>query len=117
MDAGEHGHRQGKAGSVMIFFQGTDNKLWRANPDGSGGVNLGGYKTRSTPIAFGNFVYFQGTDTLWRINLDGTGGINLGGYKTSSSPFVTSGDVYFRGTDNALWKINLDGGGGVHLGG
>ena len=63
----------------MIYFQGTDNKLWRANPDGSGGVNLGGYKTQSTPIAFGNFIYFQGTDnTLWRINLDGTLASGLG---------------------------------------
>ena len=35
----------------MIYFEGTDNKLWRANPDGSAGINLGGYKTKSTPIA------------------------------------------------------------------
>ena len=69
----------------MLYFQGTDNKLWRTNPDGSAGVNLGGYQTKSTPIAFGNYIYFQGTDDkLWRINLDGTGGVDLGGYKTSS---------------------------------
>ena len=102
----------------MIYFEGTDNKLWRANPDGSAGINLGGYKTKSTPIAFGNFVYFQGTDDkLWRINLDGSQGINLGGYKTSSAPFISAGNVYFQGTDNKLWKINLDGTGGVNVGG
>ena len=66
---------------LMIYFQGTDDKLWRINPDGSGGVNLGGYKTKSTPTVFGQYIYFQGTDNkLWRINIDGTGGIDLGGY-------------------------------------
>jgi hypothetical protein len=102
----------------MIYFEGTDNKLWRTNPDGSAGVNLGGYKTKSTPVAFGSNVYFQGTDDkLWKINLDGTGGVNLGGYKTKSSPFVTAANLYFQGTDDKLWKINLDGTGGVNLGG
>lgn len=101
----------------MIYFQGTDNKLWRANPDGSGGINLGGYQTKSTPVAFGNYVY-QGTDNkLWQINLDGTGGINLGRYKTSSAPFAAAGSMYFQGTDDKLWKINLDGTGGVNVGG
>ena len=102
----------------MLYFQGTDDKLWRTNPDGSAGVNLGGYKTKSTPIAFGNYIYFQGTDDkLWRINLDGSGGVDLGGYKTSSPVFVTVNNLFFRGTDNKLWKINLDGTGGVNLGG
>ena len=102
----------------MLYFQGTDNKLWRTNPDGSAGVNLGEYQTKSTPIAFGNYIYFQGTDDkLWRINLDGTGGVDLGGYKTSSPVFATVNNLFFRGTDNKLWKINLDGTGGVNLGG
>ncbi len=103
----------------MIYFQGTDSKLWQINPDGSAGLNLGGYQTKSTPIAFGDSVYFQGTDDkLWKINLDGTGGTNLGGgYKTKSTPFVTDQHVYFQGTDDKLWKINLDGTGGVNLGG
>ncbi len=102
----------------MLYFQGTDNKLWRTNPDGTGGVNLGGYQTKSTPIAFGNYIYFQGTDNkFWRINLDGSGGVDLGGYQTNSSPFVTVNNVFFQGTDNKLWKINLDGSAGVNLGG
>lgn len=45
----------------MIYFQGTDDKLWRINPDGSGGANLGGYKTRSSPTVYGPSIYFQGT--------------------------------------------------------
>jgi hypothetical protein len=102
----------------MIFFEGTDNKLWRANLDGSAGVNLGGYKTKSTPVVSGDHVYFQGTDDkLWKLNVDGTGGKNLGGYKCKSSPTVNSTNVYFQGTDDKLWKINLDGSGGTNLGG
>jgi hypothetical protein len=102
----------------MIYFRGTDDKLWAANPDGSNGFNVGGYKTNSTPVAFGQYVYFQGTDDkLWRINLDGSGGINLGGYKTSSPPCVTATYLFFQGTDNKLWRINLDGSGGLNIGG
>jgi PQQ-like domain len=103
---------------LMIYFQGTDDKLWRINPDGSGGVNLGGYKTKSTPTVFGQYIYFQGTDNkLWRINLDGNGGTDLGGYATNSTPFVAAGYVYFRGTDDKLWQITMDGKSGVNLGG
>jgi plastocyanin len=101
-----------------IYFQGTDNKLWRLNTDGTGGVNLGGYKTKSAPVVFGGHVYFQGTDdALWQILPDGTGGIRVGGgYKTSASPFVASG-IYFRGTDDKLWRVDLDGSNGMNLGG
>jgi hypothetical protein len=103
---------------LMIYFQGTDDKLWRINPNGSGGVNLGGYKTKSTPTVFGQYIYFQGTDNkLWRINLDGNGGTDLGGYATNSTPFVAAGYVYFRGTDDKLWQITMDGKSGVNLGG
>jgi hypothetical protein len=102
----------------MIYFRGTDDKLWQANLDGSAGVNLGGYKTKSTPVVFGDFIYFQGTDDkLWKVKLDGTGGVNLAGYKTSSSPFLTTEKIYFQGTDNKLWAINLDGSNGTNLGG
>jgi hypothetical protein len=101
----------------MIYFQGTDDKLWGVNPDGSGGVNIGGYKTKSTPVVRGDSLYFQGTDDkLWKVSLDGSNGVNLGGYKTSSSPFVTDDHAYFQGTDDKLWRIKLDGTDGVHLG-
>jgi hypothetical protein len=102
----------------MIYFQGTDDKLWRINLDGSAGLNLGGYQTKSTPMVFGDGVYFQGTDDkLWKINLDGSGGVYLGGYKTNSKPVVTVNSVYFQGTDDKLWKIKLDGTGGTNLSG
>jgi Domain of unknown function (DUF5050) len=102
----------------MLYFQGTDDKLWKLNIDGTGGVNLGGYKTRSSPVVAGDFIYFQGTDDkLWKVKLDGTGGVNLGGYKCASSPTVTADKIYFQGTDNKLWAVNLDGAGGVNLAG
>jgi hypothetical protein len=102
----------------MLYFQGTDDKLWQLNNDGSGGVNLGGYKTSSTPVASAGFIYFQGTDDkLWKVKLDGTGGVNLGGYKCASSPTVTADHIYFQGTDDKLWSVALDGTGGVNLGG
>ena len=72
-----------------IYFQGTDDKLWRILVDGTLGINLGGHKTKSSPVADGGFVYFQGTDNkLWRINIDGTGGIHLGGFDTASTPYL-----------------------------
>lgn len=102
----------------MIYFRGTDDKLWQINADGSSSANLGGYKTKSTPIAFGDFLYFEGTDDkLWRINLDGSGGINLGGYKTQSPPAVTIDGIYFQGTDDTLWHIGLDGSSGAPVSG
>ncbi len=102
----------------MLYFQGTDNKLWRLNTDGSAGVNIGGFKTKSPPVVYGNYVYFQGTDNkFWRANLDGSNGIDLGGYATNSTPCVAGQYVYFQGTDDRLWKVRLDGTGGVNLGG
>lgn len=102
----------------MLFFQGTDNKLWGLNVNGTGGVNIGGYKTQSTPVAFGPNLFFQGTDNkLWKTNLDGSNGIDLGGYATKSTPFLTVDHIYFQGTDNKLWKVALDGSGGTNLGG
>lgn len=108
---------------TSLYFQGTDNTLWRVNSDG-GGTSTG-YQTKSTPVVFGGHVYFQGSDdALWQINLDGTGGIRVGasngvdggnGYKTSAAPSV-AGHIFFRGIDDKLWKVNLDGSGGVVLG-
>ena len=61
-----------------VFFQGTDNTLWRINLDGSFGIKLGNYKTQSSPFVAGTYVYFRGTDDkLWRIHQDGSGGVNL----------------------------------------
>ena len=103
--------------NAQVYFQGTDSKLWKVDANGSG-QNIGGYKTKSTPVVFGGHVYFQGTDDkFWQILPDGSGGIVVGGgYKTSSSPFV-AGHLFFRGTDDKLWRVNLDGSAGVNLGG
>lgn len=103
-----------RSADAQVFFQGTDNKLWRVDANGSG-VNIGGHKTKSTPVVFGGHVYFQGTDDkLWQVLPDGSGGIQVGGvFKTSSAPFV-AGHIWFRGTDDKLWRVNLDGSGGVN---
>jgi hypothetical protein len=103
-----------------VYFRGTDDRLLRTNLDGTGGIQLAGFKTHSTPFVTDNYVIFQGTDDkLWRVNLDGSGGVNLGGFKAKSMPIVDTANnlVYFQGTDNALWRINLDGSQGTHLGG
>jgi Domain of unknown function (DUF5050) len=101
-----------------IYFQGTDDKLWRTNSNGADGKWLGGYKTKSTPCVYGEFIYFQGTDDkLWRINLDGSGGTNFAGHKAKSTPRVHGGRLYFQGTDNKLWRVELDGSGSTRLGG
>ena len=101
----------------MIYFQGTDNEIWRVNPDGSGGIKLG-LQAKSQPVVYGNTVYFQGMQNqLYQCNLDGTGLNILGGNSTASAPFVTATGVYFRGTGDRLWRIRLDGTGAMNLGG
>ena len=78
-------------GDGYIYFQGTDDKLWKVPTSGSGGVNLGGYKTNSTPwVAADGYVYFQGTDhTFWKvISTDGSSGKRVAGAEIDSMPFV-----------------------------
>jgi hypothetical protein len=112
------------AGNV-VYFRGTDDKLWRVNGDGTGQTQIGTNKTKSTPVVFadpvtGEWVYFQGTnDKLWKVRGDsaGTSLTQIGTNKTKSTPFVTfdssNGDVwvYFQGTDDKLWKVKNDGAG------
>lgn len=113
----------------VVYFQGTDNKLWKVNGDGTGQTQIGTNKTKSTPFVFadpltGEWVYFQGTDKkLWKVRGDsaGTDLTQIGGNKTNSTPFVTldsAGDVwvYFQGTDNKLWKVQSDGSGQTQIG-
>jgi hypothetical protein len=100
----------------MIYFQGTDNTLWRMKRDGSGGTKVAGFKTASSPVVFGDHIFFRGTDNqLWRSDLDGSNGMNLGGNKTNSTPCVTGEYVYFQGIDNRLLRVGLDGSGGTQL--
>ncbi len=116
--------------SGVVYFQGTDNKLWRVNGDGTGQTQIGTNKTKSTPFVFadpltGEWIYFQGADKkLWKVRGDsaGTDLTQIGANKTNSTPFVTfdssSGDVwvYFQGTDNKLWKVKSDGSGQTQIG-
>lgn len=93
----------------------------RVPTTGSGGTNLGGWKTNSSPfvsVADG-FVYFQGTDnTLWRVNKDDGSGGKVQGFQTKSPPYAPGdGFVYFQGTDNKLWKVPTTGAGSSNLGG
>ena len=83
--------------SGVVYFQGTDNKLWKVNGDGTGQTQIGTNKTKSTPFVFadpltGEWVYFQGTDNkLWKVRGDsaGTDLTQIGSNKTNSTPFVT----------------------------
>src|SRR5713101_2524925 len=102
----------------VVYFRGTDDKLWKVNGDGTGLTQIGTNKTKSTPFVFadpvtGEWVYFQGTDDkLWKVRGDsaGTGLTQIGTNKTKSTPFVTFDSwVYFQGTDNRLLKVFNDG--------
>ena len=106
-----------------VYFQGTDDKLWKVNIDNPNGDNmwLGGYKTKSSPFVSNGYIYFQGKgsgdkdDRLYKVNVNNPNGDNtwLGGYKTKSSPFVSNGYVYFQGSgsgdkDDRLYQVNVD---------
>ena len=95
----------------VVYFRGTDNKLWKVNADGTGQVNIGGNTTKSTPfVTSDGWVWFQGTDNkLWKIFNDGTRQSQPGNNSTSSSPMVVGDWVYFQGTDNKLLRMKIDG--------
>ena len=40
-----------------VFFQGTDNRLWRILIDGTQGINLGDLQTSSSPFATAQYVF------------------------------------------------------------
>jgi hypothetical protein len=95
-----------------VYFQGTDNTLWKVFNDGSQQSQIGNNTTASTPfVTPDGWVYFQGTDnTLWKVFNDGSQQSQIGNNTTASTPFVTAdGWVYFRGTDDTLWKVFNDG--------
>jgi hypothetical protein len=94
-----------------VWFQGTDNKLWKVCTDGTQQSQPGNNTTSSPPLVVGNSVFFRGTDNkLWMMKTDGTGLTNINKNTTSSTPCVTSdGWVWFQGTDDKLWKVCTDG--------
>jgi hypothetical protein len=117
----------------VVYFQGTDNKLWRVNSDGTDQYQIGTNTTDSEPFVFTDpatgedWIFFRGhsDNNLWKVKADsvGTGLLNIGGHKTKSTPFVTfdssTGDVwvYFQSTDNnKLMKVKSDGTSGLNIG-
>jgi Domain of unknown function (DUF5050) len=98
------------AGNV-VFFRGTDNKLWKVNADGSGQLQIGHNTTKSTPfVTPDGWVWFQGTDNkLWKVFNDGSQQSQPRNNTTSSAPTVVGDWVYFQGTDNKLWRLHTDG--------
>jgi hypothetical protein len=94
-----------------VWFQGTDNRLWKVCTDGSQQSQPGNNTTSSSPVVAGDYVYFRGTDNkLWRMKTDGSSQNVINHNTTASSPFVTSdGWVWFQGTDDRLWKVFNDG--------
>jgi hypothetical protein len=115
-------------GGAWIYYQGTDNKLWKVRDDGTLQSQIGANTTASSPFVVpdpngGAWVYFQGTDNkLWKVRDDGTLLSQIGANTTASTPFVVPDPnggpscVYFQGTDTTpfrgpgtLWKV-LDNG-------
>jgi hypothetical protein len=106
------------SGGAWVYFQGTDNTLWKVRDDGSQQSQIGNNTTASTPfVTPDGWVYFQGTDnTLWKVRDDGSQQSQIANNTTASTPFVTpDGWVYFQGTDTSLfrgpgtlWKIRTD---------
>jgi hypothetical protein len=94
-----------------VWFQGTDNKLWKVRTDGTQQSQPGNNTTSSSPLVVGDWVYFRGTDNkLWRMKTDGSSQNVINNNTTASTPFVTSdGWVWFQGTDDKLWKVFNDG--------
>jgi Domain of unknown function (DUF5050) len=95
----------------VVYFRGTDDKLWRVTNDGSGQAQIGGNTTSSTPfVTPDGWVWFQGTDDkLWKVFNDGTQQSQPRHNTTSSAPTVLGNWVYFRGTDDKLWQMRTDG--------
>jgi len=94
-----------------VWFQGTDNKLWKVFEDGSQQSQPGNNETLSTPfVTPDGWVWFQGTDNkLWKMFSDGSQQSQPRNNKTATSPMVVGDWVYFRGTDNRLFRMKTDG--------
>ena len=76
-----------------VWFQGTDNRLWKVFKDGTQQSQPRNNTTSSSPVVSpdGQWVYFRGTDNkLWRMRTDGSAQNQIGNNTTSSTPFVTS---------------------------
>lgn len=105
-----------------VYFQGTNNELFKAPTDGSGDkMRLGKGKIKSSPFVYKDYVYYQGADSdenkLMKINSNAgsdelptpIGGVT----RLDSSPFVYSDDyIYFQGINGGgLYRIDTNGSG------
>jgi predicted alpha-1,6-mannanase (GH76 family) len=101
------------AADGYMYFQGTDQAVWRVNSaDSSDRTNFGGpakIKTKSNIFVADSRMFFRGTDDkVWQMNTDGSGLTNPGKLKTQSNIFVAAdGYMYFQGTDQAVWRVNI----------
>lgn len=75
-----------------VWFQGTDNRLWRMRTNGSQQSNPGNTTTLTSPtVSVGGWIYFQGTDYyLWRMFGDGSQKIIVDGNWTASALTVSA---------------------------
>ena len=100
-----------------IYFQGTNNGLYRVRDDGSGTQRIGrtngsaGNETRAQPIVYKGYVYFRGSNNgLYRVRGDGSGFQQIGGgLETIAAPFLYNDWIYFQGTNSGLYRVRIDG--------
>jgi hypothetical protein len=96
-----------------VYFQGTDNKLWKVDRLGEKFCWLGNQWTNSAPFVYDDYVYFQGTDNrLLKIEVDRDtpgGEKHIGNAYTISRPFVLDDEVYYQDGKNRLCKVNIHG--------
>jgi predicted alpha-1,6-mannanase (GH76 family) len=95
----------------VMYFRGTDDKVWQVPLTGEGATNPGGFKTQSNVVLGDDaYMYFRGTDDkVWRVSTTNPSGDNSnpGGFKTQSDVLLgTDGYMYFRGTDDKVWRVS-----------
>ena len=76
-----------------VYFQGTDNTLWKVRNDGTKQPRIGNNTTASTPfVTADGWVYFQGTDNSFgRCSTTGSKQLHIGNNTTSSMLYVING--------------------------
>lgn len=107
----------------------TNDKVFRANLDGTGGQDLGNLNGINGPrgialdLAHGKmYVTSANNDKVFRANLDGTGGQDLGSPGGIAVPNgialdLTHGKMYLTSFfSSTIFRANLDGTGGQDLG-
>ena len=53
----------------FVYFQGTDNGLYRMQADGKGFAPINGHVTKASPFVTDKYIYFRGGDDhLYRVS-------------------------------------------------